>query len=170
MTAPNSNPYGLDASAQVDPTIRREVKWAAAAPAAPDVGEKRVSAGVKLITNAGAGVGVERGAVEVVPEAATPVAVAVTDVGRVFTNEGAAALIVFNLPTAAANLTFDFVVQDADGLQVVAAAGDTINLAGVVSAVAGNAKSFLPGATLRLVAINATEWIAMFFFGPWLVT
>lgn len=92
---------------------------------------------------------------------------ATTNNSVVFTNEGASALNVINLPTAAANLTYTFYVQDADGIQIVASAGDTIRLSGSVTAAAGSVSSTTVGSSLTLVAINATEWVASCIVGTW---
>jgi hypothetical protein len=110
------------------------------------------------------------GAVVVSAEASTPVAVAAADAGKVYTNEGAAAQINFNLPTALAGLIYDFIVQDSDGIQVNANTGDTIRDQATVSAGAGNIASTTVGDTLRLICINATEWIAAPAIGTWTVT
>jgi hypothetical protein len=89
----------------------------------------------------------------------------------VISNEGASAEANFTLPTAAANLEFTFIVQDSSGLKVTAASGDTIRLAGAVSATAGNVASTTIGDTITLVAINATEWVAIKSVGTgWVVT
>lgn len=98
------------------------------------------------------------------PEAADPV------FGMaVYTNEGTTAQNYRTLPSAAAGYQFTFVVQDADGIRVVAAAGDTIRIAGTVSATAGYAQSTTIGSTLTLVAINATEWVAISWLGTWTI-
>ena len=110
------------------------------------------------------------GQVFVDPRTAASVTVS-ADVSRTaFTNEGATAQVNFNLPTAAANLEYTFVVQDTDGIQITAAAGDTIRVAATVSAAAGTAAASTVGNVLRLVAINATEWIAVSVIGTWTVT
>jgi hypothetical protein len=85
----------------------------------------------------------------------------------IFTNEGATSQVVLTLPTAAANLIYSFVVQDADGLRVTAASGDTIRIAGTATAAAGYVENATIGSTLTLVAINATEWIATSVNGTW---
>lgn len=103
-------------------------------------------------------------------KASTPYSVLNSDINTVFTNEGATAQIVFNLPTAAVNLTYTFFVQDADGVKVVANTGDTIRLAGSVSASAGNIVNNTIGGSVTLVAINATEWVATSIVGTWTVT
>lgn len=92
------------------------------------------------------------------------------DQGKVFTNEGTTAKIDFTLPAAVAGMEFTFIVQDADGLRVVAAAGDTIRIGGSVSATAGNADSTSVGSVLRLIAVNATEWIAVAHEGTWMLS
>lgn len=99
-----------------------------------------------------------------------PLALAHTDSWTAFTNEGATTLINFSLPSAAAGMQYTFIVQDADGIQVDAAGGDTIRIAGSVSAAAGNIASTTIGSTVTLLAINVTEWIAISSLGSWTVT
>ncbi len=89
----------------------------------------------------------------------------------IYSNEGASALVVLTLPSAAANLQYTFIVQDGDGIQVTAAAGDTIRIGSAVSAAAGNISNTVVGSTITLTAINATEWIATSSVGgTWTVT
>lgn len=85
------------------------------------------------------------------------------------TNEGTTAQNYHTLPTAVAGIEFDFVVQDADGIRIVAAAGDTIRDLATVSAAAGYIQSTTVGSTLRLTAINATEWVVLSKQGTWTV-
>ena len=92
---------------------------------------------------------------------AGPNVLTVTETGNLLTNEGIAAENHHDLPTAAANLRYVFVVQDADGIQINAATGDTIRIAGTVSASAGFISSTTVGDIVILVAINATEWVAL---------
>jgi hypothetical protein len=89
----------------------------------------------------------------------------------VVTNEGDTAEHVVNLPTAVAGTKFSFIVQDADGIKVVAAAGDTIRpIAGTAaSAAAGFIRCATQGAFITLVAINATEWVAIGSAGVWTI-
>lgn len=86
---------------------------------------------------------------------------------KVLTNEGSTAQNYHTLPTAAAGLTFTFVVQDGDGIRIVANTGDTIRVAGTVSASAGYTESTTVGDVITLIAINATEWIAISYIGTW---
>ena len=113
----------------------------------------------------------------VVEAKTTAYGVVTADAGKTFTNEGASAEVDFTLPTAAQSEgPFTFINQDADGLRVIAAAGDTIRIgvgAGAVTATAGNIKPENPtdiGAMVTLVAINATEWMAVSINGAWTAT
>ena len=90
------------------------------------------------------------------------------DIGKVNTNEGTGAIVVYTLPTAAVGWgPFLFYVQDADGIRITAGAGDTIRIIGSVSSAAGTAESTTVGSYLWLVAINATEWVAIVSGGTW---
>ncbi len=89
---------------------------------------------------------------------------------RTFSNEGAAAQVVFSLPEALPGLTYTFIVQDADGIRVNAFSSDTIRIAGSVSAAAGNIQSATIGSVVTLLAINQVEWFATVNIGTWTVT
>jgi len=88
---------------------------------------------------------------------------------KTFTNEGATGLVTFTLPAASIGRRVEVVVQDVDGVKMLAGTGDTIRLGSTVSGTAGYAQSTQIGATLKLVCINATEWVAEFFVGTWSV-
>jgi len=136
---------------------------------APDIGLSRPTAGVFRVTDGSTGIGALTRARRTVAATGTTT-VATTDSDTVFSNEGAVALATFNLPTATAQLTYTFIVQDTDGIRVVAATGDTIRLGASVSATAGRIDSTSIGSAVILVAINATEWIAISIVGTWSVT
>lgn len=85
---------------------------------------------------------------------------------RILTNEGATALNYHTLPTAAAGLTFTFIVQDTDGMRITANTGDTIQLGTNVTASAGYIQSTVKANLVILTAINATEWIGL-AYGTW---
>lgn len=89
--------------------------------------------------------------------------------GKIVTNEGATARAYNTLPSAVAGLAFEVVVQASDGVRVTAATGDTIRVAGSVSSTAGYIQNATVGSAIRLVAINATEWIAVSYVGTWTV-
>ena len=99
----------------------------------------------------------------------SPVTVNDFDSNTVYTNETANAQLIFNLPTAVAGLTYTFIVQAAYNLRVLASAGDTVRLAATVSAAAGYCEAATVGNVVKLVAINATEWIAVSIVGSWTV-
>lgn len=121
------------------------------------------------LTNGSTGIGnLMRGRNVVVKT--TDYTVLVTDSDTVFTNEGATAGVNFTLPTAVSDYTYTFIVQDADGITVTANTGDTIRLAGSVSAAAGNISSTTIGSAVILVCINTTEWVAISIVGTWTVT
>jgi len=96
-----------------------------------------------------------------------PNVLAANESNKVLTNEGTTAENYHTLPSAAAGYVFTFVVQDADGLRVVAAGGDTIRVIDKVTAAAGYLSSTTIGSTVTLVAINGTEWIATSISGVW---
>jgi len=89
--------------------------------------------------------------------------------GKLFTNEGVGALNCHTLPTAVAGYNYTFVVQDANGIKVTAAAADTIRVGGVVSKAAGYVTSTTVGDSLTIASINATEWVATSIIGTWTV-
>jgi hypothetical protein len=94
-----------------------------------------------------------------------------SDIGDVFTNEGTGSLTVFNLPPASAGRNYFFYNQDSDNLQVVAAGTNTIRMGGIVSGGGGNIQSTAVGDSVRLIAINNSEWVVVGgFTGTWTVT
>lgn len=101
---------------------------------------------------------------------ATTLALSGLMAGNTYSNEGAAAIVPFTLPSARVGYKFAFIVQDADGIRVTAASGDTIRINGSVSAAAGKIESTTVGSVVELLAINATEWVATRSSGTWTVT
>ena len=97
----------------------------------------------------------------------SPYSVTAAESGRVFTNEGTTAKAYLTLPTAVAGYVYTVYCQDADGVRVTANTGDTIQVAGTVSGAAGYSESTTIGSSLILVAINATEWVAVSVVGTW---
>lgn len=87
--------------------------------------------------------------------------------GTVLTNEGTTAKNYHTLPTAASGYVFEFIVQDADGIRIVANTDDTIRVIDKVTAAAGYIESTTIGSTVRLVSANAVEWYAMSIHGVW---
>ena len=107
------------------------------------------------------------------PQAASPVAVsAANDKDKIFTNEGAGGAIQCNLPLATVSafsggVPLGFYVQNVNGIVLQAAAGDTIRIGGVVSPAGGTVSSAVVGSFVRIVPINATEWVAISVVGAW---
>lgn len=119
------------------------------------------------VTSTATGEDAIQGLTTVEAVASGPNALAATESNKVLTNEGAGAEVAHTLPTAAAGLLFEAVVQAAQSLKIVANSGDTIRAGGQVSKAAGYIASSTVGDTIRLVAINATEWIAAPCVGTW---
>lgn len=97
----------------------------------------------------------------------SPNVLAATESGTLLTNEGVTAENHHDLPTASAGLQFEFYSQDSDGMQINAATGDTITTTTGTSATGGFISCAAAGAWIRLVAINATQWVEMGERGTW---
>lgn len=134
-----------------------------------DTGLARDAAGVLRVTDGSTGIGALL--TTKVVEAHTGDDT-LTDVESfsIHTNEGAAGLVTLTLPTAVAGLTFTFYIQAAQTLTITAASGDTIRNAGTVSAAAGNISDNTVGNLVKLIAVNATEWITESIVGTWTIT
>jgi len=90
------------------------------------------------------------------------------DSSKVLTNEGASAGVVFNLPsTIVVGMYYTFYVQAAQVITVTAGTGDTIRLGANVTPTAGSITCGVVGSVVTLFAINATEWVALDYIGPW---
>lgn len=85
----------------------------------------------------------------------------------VFTNEGAAAQVVFTLPAAVAGYEFLFYVQESQNLRIQAAAGDKIYLAAIATVGGGYAENATVGSSIQLIAVNATDWVTFASQGTW---
>lgn len=135
-----------------------------------DGGFVRSAAGVVRLTNGSTGIGSLLASVLVEANTAgsgAPNVLTANESRTVLTNEGATAANYHTLPTAAAGYAFEFIVQDADGIRVVANTADTIRVIDKVTAAAGYIESTTIGSVVRLVAINATEWYATSVHGVW---
>jgi len=107
--------------------------------------------------------------VNIITHASTPVTLNQTTdfTDSIHTNEGAGAQIVFNLPSASLGESYEFIVENVNGLKVVANTGDFLQVDGVTSASAGYTESFLVGAVIKLVSINASTWVATKIISTW---
>lgn len=87
----------------------------------------------------------------------------------VLTNEGATAENYHTLPSAAAGMAFTFVVIDTDGIRIVANTDDTVRGSTGESGAAGFIRCATIGASITLLAINATQWVPTSIIGTWTV-
>lgn len=86
------------------------------------------------------------------------------DTNTTFTNTGAAGLVAFTLPTAAASLNYCFFVDAAQSVAVVADGGHTIRNGASVTTTGGNFTSNAIGNQMCVRALNTTEWYV--YSGP----
>lgn len=91
------------------------------------------------------------------------------DSNTFFTNEGAVAGINFSLPATAAGLTYTFYVQTGQTLLITAPGGSTIRNGTTISDSGGFLHAGAIGSSIRLVAINATEWVTEAVIGSWAI-
>lgn len=91
----------------------------------------------------------------------------VTESGTVQTNAGAGGAQAWVLPTAAAGLEYTLVVMAAQELRITPAAGDVINIAGVAGDAAEYWTANAVGEALHIVAVDATNWVAVSYTGTW---
>lgn len=92
------------------------------------------------------------------------------DTAKRFTNTGATAPIIFNLPDANAGLNYCFIADAAYVITVKANAGDTIRNVHTVSTSGG---TFVSDGTIGplvcIFALNSSEWFVDKLFGTWTV-
>ena len=101
---------------------------------------------------------------------AAPHQIEEADNRKILTNRGSTALNYHTLPSAAAGLgPFILVVCDADGLRCDCNAGETLRIAGNVSADGGNISSTTVGSVVWLIALNSTDWYAISVCGTWAI-
>ncbi len=91
----------------------------------------------------------------------------INESGTVQTNAGAVGAAAWTLPGAAAGLNYCFVVMAAQELRVTPAAGDVINIAGIAAEAAEYWTANAAGESLCIVAVDATNWVAISFTGTW---
>jgi len=94
------------------------------------------------------------------------------DSGTQLDNIGASAEVNFTLPdpTAFAGAQYGFTVKAAFNLRVTAPTGVTISIGTSTSATAGNIVASAAYASVFLMAISATEYVALSSTGSWTVT
>lgn len=93
--------------------------------------------------------------------------VVAADSGKVFTNEGAVAQVIFTLPTAVAGRTYTFCVHASQNLRVLANTGDILRISASGGTAAGFSESSTVGSVVKFTALNATDWFGEFIAGTW---
>ena len=101
---------------------------------------------------------------------AGPMAISATaDVGKTFTNTGASVEVGFTLPATAPAGPISFIVTNGAGIRVNANTGQTIQLPGLATSIAGGyVESFYVGGVLMLTMSAASAWVGT-WFGTWTV-
>lgn len=94
----------------------------------------------------------------------------VADNGKHFDNISAAGSVNFNLPVAADELCYSFLVSAAQTVTVTAQTGERIAVGTVNSATGGTVSSNSPFSFLSLEAHAANQWVASSQTGSWTVT
>lgn len=111
--------------------------------------------------------GVVSGALRAVSNKTSAYEVTAAASGGVFTNAGAGGSVAITLPSAAAGLQYTFIVMAAQQFQITPAAGDAINIATSAGAAAEYFWADAVGEYVTLVAVDATNWIAISNAGVW---
>lgn len=128
--------------------------------------------GIILMGAGGTTVGTLQAAKRVVSNTgvdANPVQIAIGECGSVFTNEGAQQLNARRLPQCSGGLHYGFAVQNAYGMKIYAASGNTIRFDNLVTISSGFITSTTQGSYAKLLGINNTEWITESSMGFWQV-
>ena len=99
----------------------------------------------------------------------TPYAIASSEGGSIFTNEGALATAGCRLPTAITGLLYQFICQNSNGIRVTCRAGETIRFGDTASIAQGYIESSITGSVLTLICINSTQWFIVNAMGSWQV-
>jgi hypothetical protein len=87
--------------------------------------------------------------------------------GTVFTNAAAGGAQTFTLPTAAAGLTYTFIVMAEQELRIDPGADDVININGTAASAAEYWTANAIGESITLVAVDSVNWIATAYTGTW---
>lgn len=87
--------------------------------------------------------------------------------GGQYSNAGATGPVVITLPSASLGLTFTFRCMAAQQLQIQAGAGDIIRIGSGQSTAAGTATVTGAGPSLKLTAVDSTNWVADYSTGTW---
>jgi len=89
--------------------------------------------------------------------------IGVGQTGILFVSRPLTAKRTITLPTATANLIYEFMVSDTDSLLIAAASGDSL----ITSAGTAWVTTSSVAGTLKLVAIDTVRWIMQYTLGTW---
>lgn len=94
------------------------------------------------------------------------------DSGKLFTNSGAANLVLPNLVGAnfRSGLNISATVDNAAGMTITAAGGQTIRFGSLATSSGGTVSSTDVGAFIKIIAINSATWVTETFNGAWTLT
>lgn len=96
-----------------------------------------------------------------------------TDRGKLFCHQNPLGAITLNLPNVAFADAVGFhiyvTIRDASGITIQGFAGQTIDVGGVVSNVAGDISSTFVGSSIHLAVVESNVWQALSFTGVWIV-
>lgn len=93
-----------------------------------------------------------------------------SDSGKVFTNTGSSGLVILSLPVPTPGLSYTFVVDAAQTIEIKADDTSTITLGNAGSTVGGgNITNNVTGSTVQLVAISTTKWMVLAIQGTWVI-
>ena len=91
---------------------------------------------------------------------------------KTHTNVGATGVAsgrIATLPTVSTRLRYPFLIENANGLRVKASGTNLIRVEGSLSIAGGYIESVDPGASIVLIGVSSSLWIAAFRSGEWLV-
>lgn len=89
------------------------------------------------------------------------------DTNTVFTNAGAGGTVIFTLPTWSSGLTYTFVIEATQTLEVLAPGSDTITIGNSTTAGGGNFSASTAGYSLTIVATASGKWRSVATTGTW---
>jgi hypothetical protein len=99
----------------------------------------------------------------------SPNVLTAAETGKTLHNTGATEVNYHTLPAAAAGLEFRFCDVAGAKMLIAAAAGDTIRVETGVTVAGGTISSEAAAAGVHLVAIDATQWVAISKNGSWVI-
>ena len=137
--------------------------------AANDIGITRADVGILKITNGTTGIGALAHARPVAAKTTTHTVLS-TESGYVFTSSGAGAAFDFDLPAAAAGLTYTFYCHTSTYDITIDAQGDDTITGATTSAAGGTAMITDAGSFITVVAISSTEWVILASRGTIVIT